>query len=215
MSKIIFTLILIFFLFLAVPSLAQDSTTDSTKSTTIRDRKQEAREALKDRVEARLKAASEAAKTKREAFKEKVAKIRDAKKKAIVERVQERIDSINKKRVEQMSEFLDRLTKTLGKIESRKDKAKASGRDVTAIEAAIKDARTVVDKAQAAVEAQAGKTYVVEIATEAGLKNTVGKAISTLQKDLRNTHKIVVEAKQAVQKVFSLLKGVKGVDDAD
>lgn len=135
-------------------------------------------------------------------------------KKATVERVQQRIDQINKKRTDQITAFLDRLVKILEKIESRKEKAKAAGKDVSSVESAIKESKAKIEVARAAVKAQAEKSYTIEITGEPGLKNAVGKTISSLGRDLRKTHKIVIEAKQAVQKVFSLIKGIKGVDDA-
>lgn len=166
-----------------------------------------------ERVQKRSDEASVAAQNKRVQAKARLEKIRDTKKKATVERIQAQLESINKKKTEQMAKFLTRLSVILDKIESRKDKAKAKGRDVSAVETAIAKAKKAIETAKAAVEAQAAKSYVIEVSDEAGLKNVVGKAISSLQKDLRNTHKIVVDAKQTVQKISALLGQIKGVDD--
>lgn len=151
---------------------------------------------------------------KREAFKQRLAQIKDERKKVIVERVDQRMVEMNKRRTDQMLAFLNRLDKILEKIELRKEKAKASGKDVSSVETAINEAKTKIETAQTTVKAQAEKSYTIEITSETGLKNSAGKTISSLQQDLRNTHKIVIEAKQAVQKVMSVLKVVKGVDDA-
>lgn len=126
---------------------------------------------------------------KREAFKQRLAQIKDARKKSIVERVDQRMVEMNKRRTDQMLAFLNRLDKILEKIESRKEKA----------ETAINEAKTKIETAQATVKAQAEKSYTIEITSETGLKNSAGKTISSLQQDLRNTHKVVIEAKQAVQ----------------
>ena len=56
-----------------------------------------------------------------------------------------------------------------------------------------------IDTAEAAVEAQAAKTYTITISTESNLKTDVGAVTSQLRLDLSATHKLVVDAKQAVQ----------------
>lgn len=191
-------------LLLTAPVFAQKEATNAGK-----------RQSILERVAAKRQVASEAAKVKREAFQKRVAQIQDTKKKAIVERIDTRLQEINTKRTDQMAQFLERLEKILKKIETRTEKAKQKGLNVAKVETGIGEARTAINTAKTAVETQAGKSYTIEITSETGLKNAVGKTVSSLQKDLRNTHKLVTQAKQAVQKLFSLLREIKGVDNAE
>lgn len=183
------------------------------KRMTVRENITKKREELKERIAEKRLEASEAAATRRVEFKEKVAQIRDTKKRAIVEKVDLRLSTINQKRTDHMSEFLVRLSTILDKIESRKDKAIANGKDVTEVESAIADARSVIEAAKTQVAAQAGKDYTIELSEdETTLRGVVGDATSSLQRDLQNTRKVVVEAKQAVQNVMSIIKQIGGVD---
>lgn len=191
MSKVFkLLLVLIFLLTIATPGFAQ------TPTTTFRDKLEQAREKFLSQVEERERKASEGANSRKTRFKERVAKIRDERKKLTVEKAQKRLEEINKKRTSQMAEFLARTETILSKIEARGTPSSA-----------IADAKKAIETAKTAVRGQAGKTYIIEVGNEQGLKNAVGQAMKALQTDLRNTHKIVIDAKQAVQKVFSLIKG--------
>lgn len=119
-------------------------------------------------------------------FKAKLAKIRDEKKKAIVEKLDARFAEVNEKRTNQMSGHLYRMSGILDKV---------TGKDVTAARAAIQVAST-------AVSAQAAKSYLITITTEANLKMDVGKVRSQLESDLRVVHQLVIEARKAVQAVI-------------
>lgn len=222
-------------LFLVTPALAQTATDSGTttpreriqekrqdvrenvteRRQAVRDRLAEKRSALRERLAEKREEASKAAKAGRDAFKSKLATIRDEKKKTIVERTNTRLDEINKRRTDHMAEFLARLETVVGKIESRISKSKKNGKDTSSAESALTTAKTAIETAKKAVETQAGKTYPIEITDEAGLKNVVGTATKTLETDLRATRKAVVDAKQAVQKVMPLLKGIRGVDNVE
>lgn len=119
---------------------------------------------------------------KREEFKAKIAKIKDEKKKVIVEKLDTRFNEVNAKRTTQMTKHLDKMSEILGRI---------SG-DVSSASAAIQTARD-------AVSAQAAKTYVITISSEANLKTDVGKVRSQLEADLKAVNELVIAARKAVQ----------------
>lgn len=210
--KILSPLILLLIVFPVFAQTPSTSTSIPIKSgSTFKDKMEASREKFMMQKEEKEKMASTAAKTRKESFEKKLSKISDSKKRTTVEQAQKRLEEINKKRTTQMAEFLARTETILAKVEARTAKAKAAGRDVTSVESAIASAKTAIATAKSAVDAQAGKTYIIQVSTdERGLKNAVGAAMKSLETDLRNTHKIVVDAKQAVQKVFSLIKSVKG-----
>lgn len=229
-------LVFIFLLVLVSPTFAREGSTDATTPAAVREsikeKRQETktaiqekraetkttiqaqRESLRETIKMKRQEASEAAKSRREAFQAKKAVIKDERKKAILDRADKRLSEINTKRTDQMTEFLERLVKILDKIEMRKDKAKANGKDVSAVETAIVSARAAIKTAQDAVAAQAGKSYVITITDETALKGAVGSTTSTLQSDLQATRKKVIDAKQAVAQVYAAIASVKGVDDA-
>ena len=81
----------------------------------------------------------------------------------------------------------------LSNLQTLLDKlSQASQVDTTAAQAAI-------DAAKLAVENQAAKTYTITISTETALRTDVGAVTSQLRQDLSAAHKLVVDAKQAVQ----------------
>jgi len=166
----------------------------------------ETRETIKETVAKKREEAKEKFKLKRDEFKAKLEQIKDDRKKVIVERIDTRLATVNKNRTDHMSTVLDKLTSIVDRVSERIATAKANGKDVAGVEAAIATARTAIAAAQAAVSAQAGKEYVITIGEETALKGVVGKTTSQLQSDLQTVHKLVVEAKQAVQNIFREIK---------
>lgn len=139
---------------------------------------------IKETVKTKREAAKEAIATKREEFKAKVAEIRDQKKKALVERIDTKLANANLKHTDRFAQVLSNLQAILDKMSTDVDKT---------------GAQSSIDLAKAAVEAQAAKTYVITISTESALKLDVGAVTSQLRLDLVSTHKLVIDAKQAVQ----------------
>ncbi|MBI4079280.1 MAG: hypothetical protein HY429_03230 [Candidatus Levybacteria bacterium] len=199
------------FLILALPLIMLLVQTKSnvvqaqTRSAELKAKLQQQRETLKenfkDTIQQMREEAREQFKAKREAFREKLVTIRDERKKAIVERVDTKMAAVNQKRTDIMSQALIRIEEKLTTLAQKIAEAKASGKDTALSEKALTDAQAALDAAKTAVETQAGKEYIITIDTEALLRKTVGTTVSQLQKDLRATHKAVVEAKQAAQNV--------------
>lgn len=115
-------------------------------------------------------------------FKENLKKIKDEKKQKIVEKLDIRFNEVNLKRTAQMTKHLDRMTEILSKVTG--DTASAS---------------SAIQTARDAVTAQAAKTYVITISTEANLKMDVGKVRSQLEYDLKAVQELVKSARLAVR----------------
>ncbi|MBI2641337.1 hypothetical protein HYW87_01960, partial [Candidatus Roizmanbacteria bacterium] len=142
--------------------------------------------------------AAEKFKARREAFAEKLQTIRDEKKKMHVERISTKLTTANTNRTNHMAAVLEKLTSILDRLTEKVGSAKTAGKDVSPAESAISSAQAAINSAQTAVSNQAGQTYVIEIRSETTLKPNVGQSVSQLEGDLKNVHKLVVDAKQAV-----------------
>ena len=88
------------------------------------------------------------------------------------------------------------MTQQLNKMKEVAAKVKAKGGDTNLFEQRIKTA-------EAAVAAQAGKSYVITITTEKNLKIDVGKVRSTLEADLKEVHTRVVRPEMYWQTQFA------------
>jgi hypothetical protein len=137
---------------------------------------------LKDDIKERRDVMKKDIEAKRMEFKTKVAMIKDEKKKLTVEKLDTRFNEVNLKRTAQMTKHLDKMTEMLTKVTG--DTASAS---------------SAIQTARDAVTAQAAKTYVITISTEANLKMDVGKVRSQLEADLKAVRELVNTARQAVR----------------
>lgn len=149
---------------------------------------------------------------KREETKAKIQNLRDARKQKIVEKIQTKLGDINQRRTDHFLEVLKRLSTILDKIQSRTEKAKAAGKNVTSVETALASARTAITTAETAVNAQKGKTYQITVNSGTTAKNDVGVTTKQLQQDLQTVHDTVKAAGDAVQKVFTAIKAVVGTE---
>lgn len=131
--------------------------------------------------------------TKREEFKTRIQTIRDQKKKVLVQRIDAKLAKINEKHTSKFSEVLTRLQGFLDKIKQSTADTKVLG-DAAAAQIAIDTAKTAVD-------IQADKAYTMVITDDIALKLNAGTTVSQLRQDLTAVHKLIVDAKQAVQKL--------------
>lgn len=199
-----FCLILLFF---AVSSIRAQSNTDSTNtsiSTPTTTAQPEATTGtrgttIQNRIE------------KREEFKEKLQEIKNEKKRALVERIDTKISSVNTNRTTQMSTVLEKLNSILSRLIEKVNTAKtAGGNETTLAEVAITQAQSALSTAKASVASQASKQYDIQVSSEEGvLRTNVGSTVSQFEKDLRTTHKTVVDAKQALMSVIKELSKLK------
>lgn len=142
------------------------------------------RQQIKDRVQTKREETREIIATRREEFKAKLQTIKDQKKKVLVERIDTKLINVNTKHTDRFTQVLSNLQTVLDKMSEDLDKTQA---------------QTAIDAAKEALENQAAKTYNITISTETALRSDVGIVTSQLRQDLVATHKLVVDAKQAVQ----------------
>lgn len=160
----------------------------------------EERQNLQEQIRQRRQEAIEEYKTRREEFRQQLTQIKDETKRKVVERINNKLVEVNKRATDHMARFLERLSSILDQIKQKTAEAKAAGTDTTAVEVAIAEAEAAVAFANSAVLAQAGQEYIIEITDEGHLRSAVGKTVSQLRSDIRETRKTVIEAKQAVMK---------------
>lgn len=178
------------FLFLfALSANAQTTTPSSTLKQQMQDLKTEKNAAL-SQLKADAKAAMQA---KRDEFKTRVQTIKDEKKKVQIERIDRKLANVNKKHTARFSEVLTKLQTFL-------DKIRANATDVKVL-ADIEKAQAAIDAAKTANDAQDSKEYVAQIIDDTTLRANVGSIVSQLRLDLMAVHKLVIEARQAIQQI--------------
>ncbi len=131
--------------------------------------------------------------TKRAEFKERIQTIKDQRKKALVERIDAKLAEVNKNHTSKFTEVINKLQAIL-------DRVKQSATDAK-VQADAAAAQTVIDSAKLAVDDQAAKAYTMTIVDDITLKANAGTTVSQLRQDLTAVHKLVIDAKQAVQKI--------------
>lgn len=159
----------------------------------------------KDTSQNRVQNRKDVVAQRKEEFKTRLQTIRNERKKAAVERIDTKIANTNEVHTVRFTSILVKLQSILDRVSQKASEAKANGKDTTALDSSIVSAQAAIDSAKTAVSAQAAKTYAIQISDEATLRNSVGTTTSQFKKDLRDVHKAVVEAKQAVQKAISEL----------
>ncbi len=130
---------------------------------------------------------------KREEFKARIQTIKDEKKKALAQRIDAKLAEVNKAQTDRFSDVLVRLQGFLDKFEQSATGAVAL-KDIATAQAAI-------DAAKAAVETQAAKVYTMTVVDDSTLKANAGQTVSQLRLNLMAVYKLVIDAKQAVQKL--------------
>lgn len=175
--------------------------------------------AKKDEFAKQVKAKREEAETKikskREEFKAKLQALKDEKKKEIVQRIDTNISEINKKRTDHFTQVLNKVSSLLDKARNRATKAESSGKETAAVKSALTKAETTLNTAKGAVTNQAAKQYVINVTEETKLGQASGGVKQQLINDLKSTHKIVQDAREAVVRVLKSLSQVSGVDEVE
>ena len=150
----------------------------------LKAQKQTLKQQIKDRIQAKKEAVREAITTKREEFRAKLQTIKNQKKRALVERIDAKLSNVNIKHTDRFIQVLSNLQTILDKMSEDVDKT---------------DAQAAIEAAKVAVVNQAAKSYTIALSTETALRSNVGAITSQLRLDLMATHKLVIDAKQAVQ----------------
>lgn len=185
----------LFFLFvmisiaLIIPSSVTAETASGTS--TLKEKMHDLKTERKNSISQIKDQAKEQIQERKDLFKERLQTIKDARKRLLTQTLDEKIAAANAKHTARFSDVLTRLQEAL-------DKIKPDVKDPKIL-SDIKTAQSKIDLAKAAVTSQAAKVYTIEITDEATLRKNVGATISQFRKDLMQVHKLVVDAKQAVQ----------------
>lgn len=212
MTRKLLTLSLSFLLFFFVtPVNAIESTTATTGSArptapaTSASKLKEQMRLLQDQKKATASQAKEeirtAIQTKRAEFKERLQTIKDLKRKTVIERMDVKLAEVNKNQTAKFTEVISKLQAIVDKIKQLTTNANVLA-DISVAQAAI-------DSAKTAVETQAAKTYTMTIVDDTTLKANAGTTVSELRQDLTAVHKLVVDAKQAVQRLSTDKKAIR------
>ncbi|HXK41135.1 MAG TPA: hypothetical protein VJ046_03525 [Candidatus Paceibacterota bacterium] len=163
------------------------------------------KEELKTRVEQKREELKTRIETKREDLKKRLEKVKDERKKQAVERIDKQMDELNDRLLKHYLSVLDKLSDVLVRISERTDRAEERGVDVAAVRTAIDEANRAISAAKTAIETQSGKTYTIQVNTEEGLKNDVGRARQALHNDLAAVRLVIKAAHEAVRQAATTL----------
>lgn len=159
----------------------------------LQDQKREAIGEMRDESKASISA-------RKAEFQARLLTIRDLKKRLLVEQIDAKIKRINEKMTTRFMDALIRIQTFLDKFNQ------FAGTNI--VPEAV-SAQLAIDAAKTAVDAQVAKTYTIEIGDDPTLKINVGKTVSQFRLDLTAVHKMVIDAKQAVQKLNTLKSGIR------
>ncbi len=134
-------------------------------------------------------------------LKDRLAAVKDQRKKDAVQRAEKELAAANARMTAHFTNVLKQVRAVLGRINERITKAKEAGRDVSSVAPLVDVANAALAKADAAVVAQAAKTYTVTVTTEAGLRDAVRKAREALRADLEALRATGKAARTAVHDV--------------
>ncbi len=146
-------------------------------------------------------------------FEDKLAEIKDEHKKEVTATIDKNISNHNQNWIQHWDEVLGRLTNILDKIKSRRDKAQAAGNDVSSVNAAIANAESALTAAQAAINNQSTKTYLINITTEDKLGPAVSSTVQTFKTDVKLVIDAINAARRTIQDAVKALQAIKGVDE--
>lgn len=166
----------------------------------IREEIRDERKTARDEVKQERGGDSQEVSQKREEFKNKLKNLKDERKKLIVEKIDQKYDLVNKKWVAKWNKALIRLTEILAKIKQRDNEGKLSQ--------AISDAQAKIASAQAKVDEQAAKTYVINISSEDKLGPSVRETNQQFKNDIKAVHELVKDAHKAVVEVINQAKSL-------
>jgi predicted nucleic acid-binding Zn-ribbon protein len=147
-----------------------------------------------------MKAARDEFLEKRAAAKEGWKTVKDEHKVKILERVELNLQHINEQATKHFMSVLARLEKILAKITARAEKLSKTVPEIAT-------AQTAIDTAEAAVTAQAGKTYNLSVTSEASAAGQVRTSMQQLKSDITAVREKIKAAREAVKAAFQALKG--------
>jgi hypothetical protein len=167
-------------------------------------------EAFKAQIKKEQEQSKTELETKKTKFKEELQVINDARKKEILQRLETNFKTINDKRVAQMTEQLGKLQQILDKVIARAIAAKQTGKNTTNVDAMTLQCQTNITAAQAAVTAQSGHTYTIEISTESEVKSNVGTTRQTFELDMKSVNTAMKKARSCLYDAITELAKISG-----
>jgi len=132
----------------------------------------------------------------REEARIRIQSIRDEKKQQILEHISSQLTLINGRTTQAMLKHLEQIQALLNKIKVR----------MPAVDIAA--AQTKINEAEAAVNAQAEKEYVIEFINESGLRVGASAAKTQFRADIKAVREKVRLARQAVVDVLKAAKAL-------
>jgi len=165
---------------------------------------------FKDAVKIKKAELEDNIKAKREELHVNLKKIKDVAKQQSVENIDKQIDDLNSQMMAHFSDMLDKMSAVLVKIGDRTTKASQQGYNISSVNDAVGNAKKAIEAAHSAIVTQSGKTYVIKVTTENGLKESVGKARDALHADLTAVKNSVQAAHEAVRKAAVVLGQLRG-----
>lgn len=204
----LFTLCLVF----ASVVLAEDATPSTTRKVkeTVKERAKDNLETRKDKIETRIDNKKERIASKEAALKDRLARFKDTKKAAVVDRVNTNLNQINTRRTADMVKFLENTTRILDRLASWVAEQSSTGKDTSAANAAITEARAKIASASGAVTAQSQKDYTVTISSESAAKTDIMAQRNSLHTDLLALRKQIIDSKQSVANAIRVAKTTLG-----
>ncbi|MDO8495239.1 MAG: hypothetical protein Q7S32_01775 [bacterium] len=148
-------------------------------------------------------------KEKKIEFKSDLKTIRDEGKRKLISKTVVGLIALNTRALDQFSKSLDKLDKTLVSISTKIDKKAGKGFNVEKARAAYEEAKTAIATARAAIEAQKGKVYKIEPASDLDAKDALKRARKALEADLKVVQDAVKKAREAVHRVATTLARVR------
>ncbi|MFZ3044227.1 MAG: hypothetical protein WA058_03950, partial [Minisyncoccia bacterium] len=155
----------------------------------------------------------------------------DKKKQQLAQKLAKQFENLNATWTDHFAKQLTRYTAILQKMQARSDIAAGKGKDVTAVNATIQSAKTVIATAQTAVTAQAAKIYTLDPSAVA--TTTTATTTSSGQEELKKNLKIafqnlhstlfkdlfalrdgpMTDVRKALQNALAELGKIPGVDE--
>ena len=192
-------LILSLFILFTALSFAQETNTTETALQQRPVRTAQVKEDIFERIAEKRAEVKEKNAIRKAEFSERVEEITDEAKKAAVERINTALETINENKTTRWATALDKLSEILERIKTKLEALEAEGSDISVATELVTNAESAIASATTAVEAQAGKTYTLEIEDEKTLGQVVRSAIQQFKTDLRTTLAVVTGARDAVR----------------
>lgn len=164
----------------------------------------------------------------RENARERLAHIRDKVKQRLAQRLSAQFDHVNKVWTDHFTKELDRYDAVLQKIQDRANRAALHGKDVAATNAAVQTAKAAIASARAAVQAQAAKSYTLDLSpanTSTATSTDDGQVMQEFRAAFQALHTQLFhdlfalrdgpmkDAHKAAQNALQTLKQIAGIDN--